>query len=97
MEKKGYVYIMTNRQNGVLYTGVTSNLEKRVWQHRHNQVAGFSSKYNCKKLVWYEHHPEILSAIEHEKQIKKGNRRRKIELIEALNPDWTDLSELWHG
>ena len=90
------MYIMTNRRNGVLYTGVTSDLEKRVWEHKHKYVPGFTKKYNCTKLVWYEDHIEILAAIEREKQIKKGNRRRKIELIEELNPCWVDLSDHWY-
>ena len=87
------VYILTNKPRGVLYTGVTSNLTRRLWQHKNKQIEGFSSKYNTDRLVWYEIHSEIYAAITREKQIKKWNRDWKIELIESVNPAWQDRSE----
>ena len=87
------VYILTNKPRGVLYTGVTSNLHQRLWQHKHKQIKGFSSKYNTDRLVWYEIHDEIYAAITREKQIKKWNRDWKIELIESINPTWKDRYE----
>ena len=90
--KQPAVYIMANHRNGTLYTGVTSDLAGRVWQHK-NGKAGFTARYGCKLLVWYELHEEMTRAIEREKQIKAGSRKRKLDLIEALNPDWTDLYE----
>ena len=91
MNKSGYVYIMTNKYNTVLYTGVTSDLKKRIWQHRNKKIEGFTKKYNVTKLVYYECCGDIKSAIEREKQIKAGNRKKKIELIEGMNPMWDDL------
>ncbi len=85
------VYIMASARNGTLYTGVTSNLAQRVWQHREGQVAGFTKRYNCKILVYAESHEEMSGAIAREKQIKAGSRRQKLKLIEASNPDWLDL------
>ena len=90
-EKSGFVYIMTNLNNTVLYTGVTSNLRKRVWQHREKLVEGFTKHYGVVKLVYYEAWPDIVSAIMREKQLKGGSRRKKIDLIEGGNPDWRDL------
>lgn len=87
------VYIMASKRNGTLYTGVTSNLVQRVWQHKEGVVAGFTRKYRCKLLVWYEQHGSMESAILREKQIKAGSRARKLALIEAQNPDWQDLYE----
>lgn len=87
------VYIMANKRNGTLYTGVTSDLVQRAWQHRESVVEGFTKKYQCKLLVWYEQHGLMESAILREKQIKAGNRARKLALIETLNPDWRDLYE----
>ena len=81
---------MTNRKDGVLYTGVTSDLIARTWQHRQKQ-AGFSARYRCDKLVWFEVHGDMHSAITREKQIKAGSRARKMALIEVANPDWRDL------
>ena len=89
--KQPAVYIMTNRRNGTLYTGVTSDLISRVWQHRESTLAGFTRRYGCKHLVWYEMHHEMLAAIAREKQIKGGSRSDKLALIEALNPAWNDL------
>jgi len=90
--KEPAVYIMASRRNGTLYTGVTSDLVQRVWQHKNGSV-GFTTRYGCKMLVWYEMHEEMLYAIEREKQIKAGSRRKKVALIEAMNPSWTHLYE----
>ncbi len=88
--KQPAVYIMANRRNGTIYTGVTSNLPARVWQHK-NGTIGFTSRYGCKRLVWYELHGTMEAAILREKQIKSGSRARKLALVEALNPEWDDL------
>jgi len=87
------IYIMANRRNGVLYTGVTSDLITRVYQHKHAKVEGFSLRYNCKLLVYYEHHETMINAIEREKQIKASSRKKKLELIESMNRQWLDLYE----
>lgn len=89
--KEGYVYIMTNFNNTVLYTGVTSNLVQRVYQHKNKLVKGFTSKYNCNKLVYYEKGNGMEGCILKEKQIKAGNRQKKVQLIESMNPEWKDL------
>jgi putative endonuclease len=86
-----YVYILTNFTNTVLYTGATSNLIKRVWQHRHKLIKGFTAKYNVNKLVYYECCEDVMSAIAREKQIKAGSRKKKIDLINKMNPKWKDL------
>ena len=91
--KQPCVYIMANKRNGTLYTGVTSNLPKRVFEHRESLVRGFSAKYDCKILVWYEVHETMIEAITREKQIKAGSRKKKLALIESFNPDWKDLFE----
>lgn len=91
--KQPAVYIMASKRNGTLYTGVTSNLVQRTYQHREALAPGFTSQYGCKMLVWYEQHDEMLAAIAREKQIKGGSRRKKLALIEALNPAWRDLYE----
>jgi predicted GIY-YIG superfamily endonuclease len=83
--------MMTNKRNGTLYAGVTSDLPKRAFEHREEVVKGFSKKYGCKMLVWYELHETMADAITREKQIKAGSRAKKLELIEALNPEWNDL------
>lgn len=93
MEKQGYVYIMTNRKQGVLYIGVTSNLVQRVWQHKEGVIDGFTKKYHCKTLVYYEIHDDIITAIEYEKKLKNRNRKWKIDLIERENSEWKDLYE----
>jgi len=90
-EKIPYVYIFTNKRNGTLYTGVTSNLQKRVLEHKNNLVDGFTKKYNIHKLVYYEIGESMQGAIEREKQIKSGSRKNKLELIENKNPEWNDL------
>ena len=87
------VYIMANKRNGTLYTGVTSNLVQRAWQHREGLLPGFTTRYGCKLLVWYERHDDMTSAIEREIQIKAGSRRKKLALIEGSDPDWRDLYE----
>jgi putative endonuclease len=89
--KQPCVYIMASRRNGTLYTGVTSNLPKRAFEHREALVAGFSRKHSCKLLVWYELHDSMIEAITREKQIKAGSRAKKLALIESLNPGWKDL------
>jgi putative endonuclease len=83
-------YIMASKRNGTLYTGVTSNLIQRAWQHRTNPT-GFTAQYACKLLVWYELHEAMESAILREKQLKSGPRRAKLLLIESVNPDWHGL------
>ena len=89
--KQPCVYIVANRRRGTIYTGVTSNLPRRAWEHREGLVRGFTTKYACKVLVWYELHETMISAIEREKQIKAGSRAKKLALIEAMNPEWKDL------
>lgn len=91
MTKQPYVYILASKKNGTLYTGVTSNLTQRIWQHKNHQVAGFTEKYNIHNLVYYEEHDSIESAILREKQIKKWKRDWKIRLVENNNPSWNDL------
>ncbi len=87
------VYIMASKRNGTLYAGVTSNLAERAWQHRAGIVPGFTKRYGCKLLVWYERHEQMDEAISREKQIKGGSRAKKLALIEAMNPNWRDLYE----
>ena len=89
--KQPCVYIVASGRNGTLYTGVTSDLPRRAFEHRDGQVKGFSQKYGCKSLVWYDAHATMQDAIAREKQIKAGNRLRKLQLVESLNPDWADL------
>jgi putative endonuclease len=89
--KQYYVYIMTNRSR-TLYTGVTNNLERRVYEHKHKLIPGFTTKYNLSRLVYFEATEDIRSAIEREKQIKGWLRRKKLSLIESVNPNWEDLS-----
>ena len=91
--KQPTVYIMTNQRNGTLYTGVTSNLIKRVYEHKADIHNGFSKKYGCKHLVFYELYETMEAAIHRETQIKKGSRKHKLMLIERMNPEWKDLYE----
>ena len=91
MEKAPCVYILASRRNGTLYVGVTSNLLRRIWEHKADSIDGFTSRYGVHTLVWYEVHETMSSAISREKNIKRWNRRWKLELIERLNPDWRDL------
>ena len=93
MEAECCVYIMTNRYHTVLYTGVTSDLRKRVWEHKTGVGSTFASRYRTTKLVYYEVTNSIKSAILREKQIKGGSRRKKLDLISGMNPGWNDLSE----
>ncbi len=86
-----YVYILTNKPNGTLYIGVTSDLVKRIYEHKNKLAEGFSKKYNLDKLVYFEQHENISSAILREKQLKKWNRAWKLRIIEAQNPQWLDL------
>jgi putative endonuclease len=94
--KEYYVYIITNRKNGTLYTGMTNDIERRVYEHKHKLNPGFASKYHCTKLVYFDSYPSVVEAIAREKQIKGWLRSKKIALIESMNPDWKDLSEDWH-
>ena len=89
--RTGYVYLMTNKHDTVIYAGVTSNLMKRVYEHREGLVDGFTKKYNIKKLVYYEIADDIEGAIAREKQIKSGSRKKKIALIKSTNPAFKDL------
>ena len=91
--KQPCVYIMASQRHGTLYTGVTSNLPRRAFEHREGLMKGFSAKYGCKILVWYEVHATMIAAIAREKQIKAGSRAKKVTLIEGLNPQWMDLFE----
>ena len=91
MEKTYCVYILASGRYGTLYTGVTSDLVKRAWQHREKLVDGFTKKYDVEKLVWYELHEDVIAAITREKQIKKWNRAWKIKMIQQQNPLWEDL------
>ena len=90
-----FVYILASKRNGTLYIGVTSNLTKRLYEHKNKLLKGFTEKYNVNKLVYYETSNDQTSAIIREKQLKKWNRKWKIELIEKNNPKWVDLSEDW--
>jgi len=94
MERQPAVYIMASKPNGTLYIGVTSDLVKRVWEHRNDLVKGFTREYGVHRLVYYELHDDMVSAITREKQLKKWNREWKLELIEMQNSDWKDL---WDG
>jgi putative endonuclease len=91
MKKDSYVYIMTNIENGTLYVGVTSNLIKRVYEHKIKVCKGFTSKYSLDKLVYYEVHGCIESAILREKQLKAGSRKKKLDLVNGFNKEWKDL------
>lgn len=94
MERGGYVYIMTNKAHMVLYTGVTSDLRNRIYEHTNNQYhESFTSKYKCYKLVYYNFFWRIEEAIDEEKRIKGGNRIAKLKLINEFNPNWNDLYE----
>ena len=91
MEEAGYVYIVPNRKNGTIYTGVTSDLARRVYEHRESLVAGFKSRYGCKRLVWFEAFDDIQQARQRELQMKEWKRAWKIKRIEDANFDWDDL------
>ena len=87
------VYIMASERNGTLYVGVTSDIGRRAYEHREGLVPGFTTRYQCKVLVWFEFYERMTDAIEREKQIKAGSRKFKLRLIEELNPEWKDLFE----
>ena len=93
MDRQYYIYIMTNTRNTVLYTGVTSDIKRRVYEHKEKLVGGFTRKYNITKLVYYELFNEVHDAISREKQIKGGSRQQKIQLISSMNNRWLDLYE----
>lgn len=91
MDKEFYIYIMTNQWNTTLYTGVTGDLKRRIFEHKEKLTKGFTRKYNINKLVYYEVFDDIENAIRREKQIKGSSRKKKFELIESLNKEWQDL------
>ena len=93
MGKQPVVYILASKRNGTLYIGVTSDLVKRVWEHKNNMVEGFTKRYGVHNLVWYESHESMESAIKREKGLKEWKRAWKLELIESSNPNWQDLYE----
>ncbi len=93
MHRQPATYIISNKRGGTLYTGVTSNLGRRIWEHKNHCVKGFSNKYNLTQLVYFELHGDMYQAISREKQIKAGSRKSKIMLIESINPQWKDLYE----
>lgn len=95
MDKTYYVYLLTNWNNKVMYVGVTSNLERRLYEHKNKLVEGFTEKYNVGKLVYFETTSDVLAAIEREKQIKKWRREKKNQLVVGMNPEWKDLSLRW--
>jgi len=90
--KSYYIYIMTNKYNKVLYTGITNDLNRRVYEHKNNLIEGFTKRYNCHKLVWFEECNDINGSIAQEKRMKKWKREYKENIINELNPDWKDLS-----
>ncbi len=92
--RQGFVYIMTNARNGTLYIGVTNDIVRRTHEHREGATEGFTRKYGQKRLVWYEAHPDVPTAIRREKALKAWQRDWKLRLIEAANPEWNDL---WPG
>ena len=95
MDKTYYVYIMASKRNGTLYTGVTNNLERRVYEHKNNIIEGFTKKYKVHSLVYYEETNDINDALEYEKRIKGWLRNKKVALIEETNPNWDDLAKNW--
>ena len=97
VDKPGYVYLLTNKPGGVLYIGVTSDLARRLGQHRARQVAGFSKRYNCSRLVWFERFDDIQSARVFEVRMKNWNRDWKVTRIEQRKPEWRDLSDTLLG
>lgn len=91
MNRQPAVYLLANRPNGTLYTGVTSDLPRRIWEHKTKVHKGFTDKYNLINLVYYELHEDLQQAILREKQLKGGSRQQKVDLIESTNPEWRDL------
>ena len=96
-ERRSYVYILASRRNGTLYTGVTTDLLRRVHEHREGAILGFTQRYGVETLVWYEAHGDVVEAIAREKTIKRWRRAWKLALIEAMNPDWLDLWDVLHA
>jgi putative endonuclease len=90
---RGYVYIMSNKRDGTLYVGVSSNLSRRIWVHRESIIDGFTKRYGLKRLVYYESYEDIWNALQHEKNLKHWPRVWKLALIQQMNPDWEDLYE----
>jgi putative endonuclease len=93
----GFVYILASKRNGTLYLGVTSDVSKRVWEHKEGRGSAFVKKYGVTRLVWFEEHPLYAAAIQRETSLKRWKRAWKIALIEKMNPDWEDLMERWNG
>jgi putative endonuclease len=93
MSKQYYLYIMTNKYNSVLYTGISNDLQRRVYEHKSKLIEGFTKKYNITKLVYYEIFEDAYTAISREKQIKAGSRKKKIDLVNSFNQEWKDLYE----
>lgn len=91
MDRQYYIYVLSNYLNTVLYIGITNNLQRRAWEHMQESNPGFTKKYHLQKLVYYEIYEDANSAITREKQIKAGNRKKKIDIINSFNPDWKDL------
>ena len=89
----GFVYMMSDKPRGVIYTGVTSDLQGRIWEHRNEVQKGFTERYKAKNLVWFETHPNFVLAIQREKSLKRYLREWKVKLVEGLNPTWMDLYE----
>ncbi len=92
-EKWWYFYILSNKKNGVLYTGMTNNLIRRITEHKEEKIEGFSKRYGLHRLIYYEYYEHPVYAIQREKQIKSGSREQKVRLIESINPKWNDLFE----
>ena len=92
IRKSYYMYILTNQRNGTLYTGMTGEMKRRIWQHQNGYYSGFSKRYGLRRLVYYEQFDTAEAAIRREKEIKAGSRAKKIALIEGMNPKWEDLS-----
>ena len=95
MERTYYIYLLTNWNHKVLYTGMTNDLERRLYEHRYKLVQGFTTKYNVNKLVYYEQTGDVIAALEREKEIEKWRREKKNNLVTEANPQWLDLSKEW--
>jgi putative endonuclease len=93
MERSYYVYVLTNWNNRVMYVGVTNNLARRMYEHKHKLIKGFTTKYNINKLVYFEECGDIKEALEREKEIKRWRRKKKDSLVSSLNPEWKDLNK----
>ncbi len=92
-----YIYILTNEYNNVMYIGITGDLKRRLYEHKHQLIDGFTKKYNVHKLVYFESFNDPTNAIKREKQLKKWVRNKKNSLVETMNPTWKDLTEEWEG